>query len=99
MQYGTLRNGVQVPLVGLGTYKIPNEEMHAVLEKAFECGYRKIDTASYIICYFNNRAFGFGPYFAFIEYVFNCNFTINFIYNNILVRVRIIQNGKLSVFC
>lgn len=47
MLYGTLINGVQVPLVGLGTYMISNEEMHTVLLKAFECGYRKIDTARY----------------------------------------------------
>ena len=47
MLYGTLSNGVQIPLVGLGTYKIPNEEMRSVLQKAFECGYRKIDTARY----------------------------------------------------
>ncbi len=55
MLYGTLGNGLQVPLVGLGTYKIPNEEMHSVLEKAFECGYRKIDTARY---YKNEEAIG-----------------------------------------
>lgn len=47
MLYGTLGNGVQIPLVGLGTYKIPNEEMRSVLQTAFECGYRKIDTARY----------------------------------------------------
>ena len=47
MNYGTLRNEIKVPLVGLGTYKIPNEEMQAVLQKAFESGYRKIDTARY----------------------------------------------------
>lgn len=47
MLYGTLVNGVQVPLVGLGTYKISNEEMPSVLQKAFDCGYRKIDTARY----------------------------------------------------
>lgn len=55
MLYETLINGVQVPLVGLGTYKIPNEEMRAVLQKAFECGYRKIDTARY---YKNEEAIG-----------------------------------------
>lgn len=47
MNYVTLRNGLKVPLVGLGTYKIPNEEIQTVLQKAFECGYRKIDTARY----------------------------------------------------
>lgn len=47
MIYGTLNNGVKFPLVGLGTYKIPNEEMLSVLQRAFECGYRKLDTARY----------------------------------------------------
>ena len=47
MIYGTLNNGVRLPLVGLGTYKIPNNEILSVLQKAFEFGYRKIDTARY----------------------------------------------------
>jgi diketogulonate reductase-like aldo/keto reductase len=47
MLYGTLNNGVQYPLVGLGTYKIPNDEIPTVLQTAFKCGYRKIDTARY----------------------------------------------------
>ena len=55
MNYRTLYNGLQIPLIGLGTYKIPNEEMHTVLQKAFECGYRKIDTARY---YKNEEAIG-----------------------------------------
>lgn len=55
MLYGTLINGMKVPLVGLGTYKIPNEEIHTVLQKAFECGYRKIDTARY---YKNEESIG-----------------------------------------
>ena len=45
MIYGTLKNGLQVPLVGIGTYKIPNEEIPSVLQRAINCGYRKIDTA------------------------------------------------------
>lgn len=47
MEYGILNNGLKVPLVGLGTYKIPNDQMLSVLQNAFECGYRKIDTARY----------------------------------------------------
>lgn len=47
MLYATLNNGVQFPMVGLGTYKIPNDEMPSVLQRAFEYGYRKIDTARY----------------------------------------------------
>lgn len=55
MQYETLLNGLQVPLVGLGTYKIPNDQILYVLQKAFDCGYRKIDTARY---YKNEEAIG-----------------------------------------
>lgn len=55
MLYGTLNNGVRLPLVGLGTYKIPNNEILSVLQKAFEFGYRKIDTARY---YGNEEAIG-----------------------------------------
>ena len=47
MLYATLNNGLQFPMVGLGTYKIPNDEMPSVLQRAFEFGYRKIDTARY----------------------------------------------------
>lgn len=47
MIYGTLNNGVRYPLVGLGTYNIPNDELPTVLRHALECGYRKIDTARY----------------------------------------------------
>lgn len=55
MQYGTLINGLRVPLVGLGTYKIPDDQLSSVLQRAFECGYRKIDTARY---YKNEEAIG-----------------------------------------
>ena len=47
MLYETLPNGVKVPLVGLGTYKIPNDKLYSVLLNAFKFGYRKIDTARY----------------------------------------------------
>lgn len=55
MLYGTLNNGLRFPLVGLGTYKISNDEMLSVLQKALDCGYRKIDTARY---YGNEGAIG-----------------------------------------
>ena len=46
MKYLTLRNGVKMPIVGFGTYKIkePNEA-RAALECAIKAGYRLIDTA------------------------------------------------------
>jgi len=55
MIYGTLSNGVTMPLVGLGTYKIPLNEISLVLDRAINLGYRKIDTARY---YGNEEAIG-----------------------------------------
>lgn len=55
MIYGTLANGIRMPLVGLGTYKIPIDKTPIVLESALGLGYRKIDTARY---YGNEDAIG-----------------------------------------
>lgn len=41
----TLANGVTMPRIGLGTYRIDNEKLPTVLKKAYEFGYRKFDTA------------------------------------------------------
>lgn len=41
----TLNNGLQLPAVGLGTHKIPNEQLGEVIKTAYEVGYRKFDTA------------------------------------------------------
>lgn len=38
-------NGVEIPVLGFGTYKAADGE--GVLEKAIECGYRYFDTASF----------------------------------------------------
>ncbi len=44
----TLPNGVQIPMIGLGTYKITtNQIMQDVLGCAYTAGYRHIDTASF----------------------------------------------------
>ena len=45
MEYVTLKNGLQIPMVGLGTHKIPNDQMKNVIAVAYELGYRKFDTA------------------------------------------------------
>ena len=45
MKYVTLNNGVQMPMVGLGSHMIPNDQMSKVIATAYEVGYRKIDTA------------------------------------------------------
>lgn len=45
MEYVTLNNGVKMPMVGLGSHMIPNDQMSKVIAMAYEVGYRKIDTA------------------------------------------------------
>lgn len=41
-----LNNGVEIPRIGFGTYKMHGYELEKALEKAFEAGYRHIDTAA-----------------------------------------------------
>ena len=45
MEYVTLDSGLKMPMVGLGTHKIPNDQMNNVISMAYELGYRKFDTA------------------------------------------------------
>lgn len=40
-----LNNGIEMPLVGLGTFLIPKENLSRTIAQAFEMGYRKFDTA------------------------------------------------------
>src|SRR5436190_16874504 len=44
--YTTLRNGVQMPLLGLGVYDMYNKEAEQAVFDAFEIGYRLVDTAA-----------------------------------------------------
>lgn len=51
-----LNNGVRIPWVGLGTYKMrPGKETRTAVGEALEVGYRHVDTASY---YSNERDVG-----------------------------------------
>lgn len=43
----TLNDGYDLPLLGLGTYKLGPEETERVVRTAIELGYRHIDTASF----------------------------------------------------
>lgn len=52
-----LYNGVQVPCVGFGTWKMPVEVAAASVQSAIEQGYRHIDTAG---AYFNEEGVGEG---------------------------------------
>ncbi len=56
MNYVTLSNGVEMPLLGYGVYQIPDyEECKRCVKDAIEVGYRSIDTAQ---AYNNEKAAG-----------------------------------------
>ncbi|MBR1516976.1 MAG: aldo/keto reductase [Bacteroidales bacterium] len=46
MEYKTLNNGIQMPMIGLGVYNVAQRETQRVVEEAIEAGYQSIDTAS-----------------------------------------------------
>ena len=55
MEYVTLNNGVQMPLLGYGVYQVSNTECARCVLDAIEVGYRSIDTAQ---VYCNEEAVG-----------------------------------------
>ena len=55
MDYITLNNGIQIPMLGYGVYQIPNVQTKDRVLEALEVGYRLIDTAQY---YGNERGVG-----------------------------------------
>ncbi|MCC3869298.1 aldo/keto reductase [Terrisporobacter mayombei] len=54
-----LSNGVEIPIVGFGTYKLQNENNEAcnIIKESIDLGYRNIDTASF---YNNEEGIGKG---------------------------------------
>ena len=57
MTHITLNNGVEMPLVGLGTYQLSSEDAQASTTYALDNGYELIDTANF---YVNERGVGRG---------------------------------------
>ena len=57
MNYVTLNNGIQMPLVGYGVFEIPAEQTARCVFDALETGYRLIDTAQ---AYYNEKEVGDG---------------------------------------
>lgn len=55
METFILNNGYQMPKLGIGVYRVPSAEVGPTLARAFEVGYRSIDTAN---MYRNERAVG-----------------------------------------
>lgn len=46
MEYKILNNKTRIPVLGLGTYRIENEEAEELILEALDLGYRHIDTAT-----------------------------------------------------
>lgn len=57
MEYLTLNNGIQMPLIGFGTFMLGGEACTEAVAAAIESGYRMIDTAE---AYGNEKAVGKG---------------------------------------
>lgn len=55
MEYRTLHNGVQMPMLGYGVYQVSQEECERCVLDALQTGYRAIDTAQ---SYFNESQVG-----------------------------------------
>ncbi len=55
MEYVTLNNGVQMPILGYGVYQVTKEECERCVLDALDVGYRAIDTAQ---SYFNEEEVG-----------------------------------------
>ena len=55
MEYITLNNGVEMPILGYGTYQTPSRITEQCVSDALRIGYRSIDTAQ---CYGNEREVG-----------------------------------------
>ncbi|MGN1232260.1 MAG: aldo/keto reductase [Candidatus Cryptobacteroides sp.] len=55
MEYVTLKNGIKMPMAGIGTFLLTPDEAEASVLSALACGYRLIDTAN---AYVNEKAVG-----------------------------------------
>ena len=55
MQTLTLRNGIQMPILGYGVYRVSPEETEQCVLDALATGFRHIDTTQ---SYFNEREVG-----------------------------------------
>lgn len=45
MQTFSLSNGISIPAIGYGTYRVTDHNAEALIQTVLQCGYRHIDTA------------------------------------------------------
>ena len=55
MEYVTLSNGVQMPILGYGVYQVTKDECQRCVLDALKAGYRSLDTAQ---SYYNEEEVG-----------------------------------------
>lgn len=55
MEYVTLNNNVEMPILGYGVYQVSQDECERCVLDALNCGYRSIDTAQ---SYFSEEQVG-----------------------------------------
>ena len=55
MEFAALKNGIKMPMAGIGTFLLTPDEAEASVLSALECGYRLVDTAN---AYVNEKAVG-----------------------------------------
>lgn len=55
MEYKTLPNGIEIPMLGYGVYQVTPQECEKCVSEALKIGYRHIDTAQ---AYFNEEGVG-----------------------------------------
>ena len=92
MEYVTLNNGVQMPMVGFGVFEIPAEQTAGCVFDALETGYRLIDTAQ---AYYNEKEVGDGIQRAIKELGIRCEDI--FLTTKVWVTEFGYENAKASV--
>ena len=55
MEYMNLNNGVEMPMAGIGTFRLTPDEAESSVLSALQCGCRLVDTAN---AYMNEKAVG-----------------------------------------
>ena len=53
-----LNNGLRMPVLGYGTYKLKEDQVGGCVRKAVDVGYKLIDTAHVYGCVENNQCVG-----------------------------------------
>ena len=84
-----LNNGYPMPSIGLGVYKITDDEMNEVINTAIEAGYRAFDTAYF---YGNEQSLGQAFKQTLIEKIYLLHLNYGMIIKDMTVQFNISIN-------